>query len=49
MAIYFYGADEVPYGCFSNFSDHGFDLAGLWWPTSDTLLPGPEVRGHPAR
>ncbi|MFI5843014.1 NADAR family protein [Catenuloplanes sp. NPDC051500] len=35
MTIYFYGADEVPYGCFSNFSRHGFDLDGLWWPTSE--------------
>ena len=35
MTIYFYGADEVPYGCFSNFSAHGFDLDGSWWPTSE--------------
>ncbi|RZU49347.1 hypothetical protein EV385_1092 [Krasilnikovia cinnamomea] len=35
MTIYFYGADEVPYGCFSNFSSHGFDLDGHWWPTSE--------------
>ncbi|WP_240137991.1 NADAR family protein [Streptomyces sp. MUM 178J] len=35
MTIYFYGADEVPYGCFSNFSDHGLDLDGHWWPTSE--------------
>jgi hypothetical protein len=35
MTIYFYGADEVPYGCFSNFSGHGFDLDGHRWPTSE--------------
>ncbi|HEY9522758.1 MAG TPA: NADAR family protein [Thermopolyspora sp.] len=35
MTIYFYGAEEVPYGCFSNFSDHGFELDGRWWATSE--------------
>jgi ribA/ribD-fused uncharacterized protein len=35
VTIYFYGADEVPYGCFSNFSAHGFDLDGHSWPTSE--------------
>ncbi len=35
MTIYFYGADEVPYGCFSNFSAHGFDLDGHSWPTAE--------------
>ena len=35
MTISFYGADEIPYGCFSNFSPHGFDLDGRWWPTSE--------------
>lgn len=35
MTIYFYGADEVPHGCFSNFSDHGLDLDGYWWPASE--------------
>jgi hypothetical protein len=24
--IYFYSTCEVPYGCFSNFSKHGFEL-----------------------
>jgi len=23
------------YGCFSNFSKHGFDLDGFWWQTSE--------------
>lgn len=35
MPIYFYGTREKPYGCFSNFSRHGFELDGLWWPTSE--------------
>ncbi|MGW6992326.1 hypothetical protein [Streptomyces sp. NPDC054946] len=34
MTIYFYGTEEVPYGCFSNFSAHGVDLD----------LPGPLSR-----
>ncbi len=33
-AITFYTANE-PYGCFSNFSHHGFELDDLWWPTSE--------------
>jgi ribA/ribD-fused uncharacterized protein len=33
--IYFYSVREKPYGCFSNFSPHGFELDGLWWPTSE--------------
>jgi ribA/ribD-fused uncharacterized protein len=35
MNIYFYSAGEKPYGCFSNFSPHGFELDGLWWQTSE--------------
>lgn len=35
MTIYFYRVSEQPYGCFSNFSPHGFQLDGLWWPTSE--------------
>jgi hypothetical protein len=35
MTIYFYSAREEPYGCFSNFSHHGFELEGLWWKTSE--------------
>lgn len=35
MAILFYSTSETPYGCFSNFSAHGFDLDGVWWPTSE--------------
>ncbi len=35
MTIYFYSAREKPYGCFSNFSRHGFKLDGDWWITSE--------------
>ncbi|NEQ95954.1 MAG: NADAR family protein [Cyanothece sp. SIO2G6] len=35
MTIYFYSTREVPYGCFSNFSAHGFELDEYWWPTSE--------------
>ncbi|KUL29736.1 NADAR family protein [Actinoplanes awajinensis] len=45
MTIYFYGADEVPFGCFSNFSDHGFDLDGVWWPTSEHYFQAQKFKG----
>jgi N-glycosidase YbiA len=35
MSIRFYSTHEQPYGCFSNFSAHGFHLDGAWWPTSE--------------
>lgn len=35
MTIYFYAAREQPYGCFSNFSAHGFMLDQLYWATSE--------------
>ncbi|WP_414514099.1 NADAR family protein [Nostoc sp. PCC 9305] len=34
MTIYFYSTREE-YGCFSNFSSHGFELDGLYWSTSE--------------
>ncbi|MFE9918183.1 NADAR family protein [Micromonospora sp. NPDC005553] len=45
MTIYFYGADEVPYGCFSNFSGHGFDLDGHWWTTSEHYFQAQKFPG----
>lgn len=33
MTIYFYRKNEVPYGVFSNFSEHGFTLDDQYWPT----------------
>ncbi|GCF07606.1 NADAR family protein [Dictyobacter arantiisoli] len=35
MSILFYSTREQPYGCFSNFSAHGFELDDAWWPTSE--------------
>ncbi len=34
MTIYFYSTREE-YGCFSNFSPHGFTLDDLYWTTSE--------------
>lgn len=34
MTIYFYSTIG-PYGCFSNFSQHGVNLKEQWWPTSE--------------
>ena len=45
MTIYFYGAGEVPYGCFSNFSGHGFDLDGHWWMTSEHYFQAQKFSG----
>ncbi|CAF0956666.1 unnamed protein product [Brachionus calyciflorus] len=35
MTILFYSTKEEPYGCFSNFSLHSFDLNGHHWKTSE--------------
>ena len=35
MTIYFYTTRDKDYGSFSNFSRHGFELDGQWWPTSE--------------
>lgn len=34
MSIKFYKVGE-PFGCFSNFSQHGFEKDGRYWPTSE--------------
>lgn len=34
MAIRFYKVNDK-YGCFSNFSKHGLELDGKYWPTSE--------------
>ncbi len=34
MSIYFYRISDE-YGCFSNFSHHGFELDNKWWMTSE--------------
>lgn len=33
--IYFYSMHEEPYGVFSNFSAHGFELENHYWQTSE--------------
>ncbi|MBV9600980.1 MAG: NADAR family protein [Chloroflexi bacterium] len=45
MTIRFYSNREQPYGCFSNFSPHGFDLDGRWWPTSEHYFQAQKFAG----
>lgn len=47
MAIYFYSDRDRPYGCFSNFSRHGFELDGFWWPTSEHYFQAQKFAGTP--
>jgi N-glycosidase YbiA len=47
MPIYFYSDREVPYGCFSNFSRHGFVLDELWWKTSEHYFQAQKFVGTP--
>src|SRR5215469_8575747 len=47
MPIYFYSAREQPYGCFSNFSAHGFEQDGLYWPTSEHYFQAQKFAGTP--
>lgn len=47
MTIYFYGTRENPYGCFSNFSPHGFELDGVWWHTSEHYFQAQKFVGTP--
>jgi ribA/ribD-fused uncharacterized protein len=34
MTVYFYSTRE-PFGEFSNFSRHGIEMDGKWWPTTE--------------
>jgi len=43
--IYFYSTREQ-YGCFSNFSPHGFELDG-WWHTSEHYFQAQKFIGTP--
>ena len=45
MTIAFYGTRQQPYGCFSNFSRHGFELDGKWWPTSEHYFQAQKFAG----
>jgi ribA/ribD-fused uncharacterized protein len=47
MTIYFYIEHEKPYGCFSNFSAHGFVLDDLYWPTSEHYFQAQKFVGTP--
>lgn len=44
MAIYFYTVNEK-YGGFSNFSPHGFELDGVYWPTSEHYFQAQKFAG----
>lgn len=45
MTIYFYTTRDKSYGCFSNFSAHGFELDGVWWPTSEHYFQAQKFAG----
>lgn len=47
MPIYFYSTREIPYGCFSNFSAHGFELDGKYWRTSEHYFQAQKFAGQP--
>ncbi len=47
MPIYFYSDREQPYGCFSNFSRHGFVMDKLWWNTSEHYFQAQKFVGTP--
>ncbi|MBE9226433.1 NADAR family protein [Phormidium sp. LEGE 05292] len=46
MTIYFYSTRDA-YGCFSNFSPHGFELEGVYWPTSEHYFQAQKFPGTP--
>lgn len=46
MTLYFYST-RSEYGCFSNFSHHGFELDGVWWPTSEHYFQAQKFVGTP--
>jgi N-glycosidase YbiA len=46
MPIYFYSTRDK-YGCFSNFSAHGFELDGLYWKTSEHYFQAQKFAAHP--
>lgn len=44
MAIYFYKTNDK-YGCFSNFSKHGFEIEGKYWNTSEHFFQAQKFVG----
>jgi N-glycosidase YbiA len=47
MSISFYSPREAPYGAFSNFSPHGINLDGAWWPTTEHYFQAQKFVGTP--
>ena len=47
MPVYFYDVNENPYGCFTNFSKHGFELDSDWWKTSEHYFQAQKFAGTP--
>ncbi|MFB2977290.1 NADAR family protein [Microseira sp. BLCC-F43] len=45
MTIYFFNANEKPYGCFCNFSSHGFEIDRLWWSTAEHYYQAQKFAG----
>ncbi|HEU5383529.1 MAG TPA: NADAR family protein [Ktedonobacteraceae bacterium] len=45
MPISFYTPHEEPYGCFSNFSRHGIEIDGVWWPTVEHYFQAQKFAG----
>ncbi|MCW9681032.1 NADAR domain-containing protein [Dolichospermum planctonicum UHCC 0167] len=46
MTIYFYKVSD-PYGCFSNFSAHGINIEGTYWPTVEHYYQAQKFVGSP--
>jgi len=47
MAIYFYRERDEPYGCFSNYSRHSFDVDGVVWGTVEHYFQAQKFAGTP--
>lgn len=47
MTIYFYSPHETPYGAFSNFSQHSFELDGVYYKTSEHYFQAMKFKGSP--
>ncbi len=47
MALKFYQERSQPYGCFSNFSKHGFELDGKHWKTIEHYFQAMKYAGTP--
>jgi len=46
VTLYFYST-RSEYGCFSNFSRHGIEIDGVWWPTSEHYFQAQKFAGTP--